>query len=335
MREVRAAAALARPARRVACARPGVARAAGRDSRQGDRVARRPTKVNERVAPTSRASSARQRLPEKLLLIHHVHPRHDPRQAEAGRWARGVAMPLNVDGFGTPAERRAKYPEFTRRPRLDPVASSCSTRRTPAWTPSQVLALRPRPQLSCTSAYAAAVLAEPGSEAPAELDQRPLRPPQPLHGRVPDLLEGHRARPGAAVRGAGSAHADATPVRLRRRDAPGAVSRSFPGPFLVGRPLRGRGGRPLPGEAREGAWRRARRRVGRRQPAPTRAREWAREDLPALVAGVLEHLRPREADRLRGALQTQPEAEPDPGASAGSKGRGGHHAGRAAHRGAG
>lgn len=103
---------------------------------------------------------------------------------------------------------------------------------------------------------------------------------------------------------------------------PGAVSRAFSGPFSSAGPYEDELGdryqvrlEKVPGGMRAAEW--AGGALRRRAPVLDAS------DIPALVAGVLEHLRPREAERLRGALQTTAEAEPNPRAAAGSKGRAG------------
>ena len=107
-----------------------------------------------------------------------------------------------------------------------------------------------------------------------------------------------------------------------RREPPGAVSRSFSGPFSSAGPYEDEVGdryqvrlEKVPGGVRAAEW--AGGSLRRRAPV------MSAEDLPALVAGLLEHLRPREAERLRGALGTEPQAESNPGAAAASKGRAG------------
>ena len=89
----------------------------------------------------------RGRLPEKLLLVH---------QFTAGmirdrdRLARhpGVALAINVDGFGDRPNKRAKYREFTRaRPRFRNGFKLFYREDTDLMRPRDVLRLRPRPDI--------------------------------------------------------------------------------------------------------------------------------------------------------------------------------------------
>lgn len=107
-----------------------------------------------------------------------------------------------------------------------------------------------------------------------------------------------------------------------RREPPGAVSRAFSGPFSAAGPYEDELGEHyqvrlerVPGGMRAAEW--AGGALRRRAPVMSAS------DLPELVAGVLEHLRPREAERLRGILAIEPRPEPDPGAAAASRGRAG------------
>ena len=107
-----------------------------------------------------------------------------------------------------------------------------------------------------------------------------------------------------------------------RRDPPGAVGRAFSGPFSSAGPYEDEVGdryqvrlEKVPGGMRAAEW--AAGSLRRRAPVVNTT------DLGALVAGVLEHLRPREADRLRAAIETQAERGHDASAVAASRGRAG------------
>src|SRR5687767_3748928 len=93
-----------------------------------------------------------------------------------------------------------------------------------------------------------------------------------------------------------------------RREPPGAVSRAFSGPFSSAGPYEDEVGdryqvrlEKVPGGLRAAEW--AGGTLRRRAPVMTAG------DLPALVAGVLEHLRAREAEPLRSALEFETQAE--------------------------
>ena len=86
-------------------------------------------------------------LPEKLLVVHQF-TRDMVRNR--GRLARrpGVPLVLDVDGFGTRAQKVAKYRELTRGVRGFPVGIKLFYREdTGLMTPRQVLRLRPEPDL--------------------------------------------------------------------------------------------------------------------------------------------------------------------------------------------
>ncbi|MCA1697587.1 MAG: hypothetical protein LC790_01245, partial [Actinobacteria bacterium] len=68
--------------------------------------------VNEVSAYLSSIVEARN-LPQKLLLVHRFTADMIENERALRRHA-GVALTVNVDGFGTPAQKRAKYREFTR-----------------------------------------------------------------------------------------------------------------------------------------------------------------------------------------------------------------------------
>jgi hypothetical protein len=106
------------------------------------------TDVN-RVSAYLAAIVKARKLPQKLLVVHEFTENMVQRK-ELLQQPPGVALTLNVDGFGTPPDKIAKYREFTR---------DTSTRRlqrgfklffhedTDLMSPRQVLRLRPRPSL--------------------------------------------------------------------------------------------------------------------------------------------------------------------------------------------
>jgi hypothetical protein len=90
------------------------------------------------------------RLPQKLLVVHRFT--HDMIRNESSlRSQRGVALIVNVDGFGTRAVKAAKYREFTRSRRLARVRANgfklFYKEDTRMMTPRGVLRLKPPPDL--------------------------------------------------------------------------------------------------------------------------------------------------------------------------------------------
>jgi hypothetical protein len=87
------------------------------------------------------------RLPEKLLVVHRFT--HDMiREEEAIRQRPGVALTINVDGFGDQPIKIAKYQEFTRPRRREPNGFKLFYEEdTNLMSPRQVLRLRPPPDL--------------------------------------------------------------------------------------------------------------------------------------------------------------------------------------------
>ncbi len=102
--------------------------------------------VNEVAAYVSRIVR-RRRLPQKLLLVH----RFTKGMIENERSLReppGVALTVNVDGFGTQAQKKAKYREFTRGRRRRHNGFKLFFREdTGLMSPRQTLRLRPPPDL--------------------------------------------------------------------------------------------------------------------------------------------------------------------------------------------
>jgi hypothetical protein len=89
----------------------------------------------------------RYRLPEKLLIVHQF-TQSMIRNKQSLRHRRGVALVLNVDGFGDQPNKIAKYREFTHpRTGFRRGFKLFYTEDTNLMTPRQVLALRPRPDL--------------------------------------------------------------------------------------------------------------------------------------------------------------------------------------------
>jgi hypothetical protein len=86
-------------------------------------------------------------LPEKLLVVHRFT--HDMiRNERALRERPGVALTINVDGFGEQAIKIAKYHEFTRpRRRKSNGFKLFYEEDTNLMTPRQVMRLRPPPDL--------------------------------------------------------------------------------------------------------------------------------------------------------------------------------------------
>jgi hypothetical protein len=103
-------------------------------------------KVNEVSAYVAKIVRERN-LPDKLLVVHMFTP-DMIRDKPMLRHHRGVDLLLNVDGFGTQAQKLAKYREFTKRPRPAPFGFKLFYEEdTGLMTPERVLKMRPRPQL--------------------------------------------------------------------------------------------------------------------------------------------------------------------------------------------
>jgi hypothetical protein len=87
------------------------------------------------------------RLPQKLLVVHQFTDSMI-RDRERLKRRRSVAIVLNVDGFGDQPNKIAKYYEFTHpRTRFNRGFKLFYREDTNLMTPSQVLGLRPRPDL--------------------------------------------------------------------------------------------------------------------------------------------------------------------------------------------
>jgi hypothetical protein len=102
--------------------------------------------VNE-VAKHLSEIVARGRLPEKLLVVHQFTPDMIERP-RALRAYPGVALTLNVDGFGDPRTKQRKYREFVRRGAPGEHGFKLFYREdTDLMSPDDVLRLRPPPAL--------------------------------------------------------------------------------------------------------------------------------------------------------------------------------------------
>ena len=84
-------------------------------------------------------------LPEKLLLVHRFTEGMIERPRALQR-SRGVALTLNVDGFGTSAQKRAKYRELVPR-HLRAGFKLFYSEDTGLMRPREVLRLRPQPDV--------------------------------------------------------------------------------------------------------------------------------------------------------------------------------------------
>lgn len=102
--------------------------------------------VNEVSAYLSRLVRQRN-LPEKLLLVHRFTADMIDNE-RALRSYPGVSLVVNVDGFGTQAQKRAKYREFTRGRARELNGFKLFYREdTGLMTPRQALRLRPSPDV--------------------------------------------------------------------------------------------------------------------------------------------------------------------------------------------
>ena len=102
--------------------------------------------VNEVSAYLSRLARARD-LPEKLLVVHRFTNDMIENEAALKRYP-GVALTVNVDGFGNRPNKRSKYREFTRGRRDRHHGFKLFYNEdTNLMQPRGVLALRPKPEL--------------------------------------------------------------------------------------------------------------------------------------------------------------------------------------------
>jgi hypothetical protein len=102
-----------------------------------------------RVSAYLSAIVREKRLPQKLLVVHQFTDDMIQRK-ELLSQPPGVALTLNVDGFGDRPNKISKYREFTRAPAARRFATGFKLfyrEDTNLMTPRQVLRLRPRPSL--------------------------------------------------------------------------------------------------------------------------------------------------------------------------------------------
>jgi hypothetical protein len=89
---------------------------------------------------------ARHKLPEKLFVVHQFTD--DMVDERALKQRDGLALVLNVDGFGNQAVKKAKYRDFTRQaPALRHGFKLFYEEDTDMMRPAEVMRLRPRPWL--------------------------------------------------------------------------------------------------------------------------------------------------------------------------------------------
>jgi hypothetical protein len=87
------------------------------------------------------------RLPQKLLVVHQFTESMIRNKQRLVRRP-GIALTINVDGVGGPADKLAKYDLFAQEsPRLHRGIKLFYTQDTGLLSPHEVLALRPRPEL--------------------------------------------------------------------------------------------------------------------------------------------------------------------------------------------
>ena len=104
------------------------------------------TKVNQIARYLSRIVR-KYKLPEKLLIVHQFTETMITNKQRLRKYP-GVALVLNVDGFGDQPNKISKYNEFTRpRTGFRNGYKLFYKEDTNLMTPRQVLALRPRPDL--------------------------------------------------------------------------------------------------------------------------------------------------------------------------------------------
>ena len=88
--------------------------------------------------------TARTRLPQKLVIVHQFTD--DMVDERALKTRDGLALVLNVDGFGNQAVKKAKYRDFTRQaPRMRHGFKLFYEEDTDMMRPAEVMRLRPRP----------------------------------------------------------------------------------------------------------------------------------------------------------------------------------------------
>jgi hypothetical protein len=111
----------------------------------GERIGSVGAGMVNRVSKLMARIGRRHRLPEKLVVVHQFTERMLQGERRL-RSRRRVALVLNADGFGTPAQKRAKYDELA--PRVDsrrPGFKLFYREDTNLMSPREVLALDPKP----------------------------------------------------------------------------------------------------------------------------------------------------------------------------------------------
>jgi hypothetical protein len=112
----------------------------------GERIGSVGASMVNRVSRLMARVARRHRLPQKLLVVHQFT--EEMLQGERRlRARRRVALVLNADGFGTPAQKRAKYRQLA--PRADsrhPGFKLFYREDTNLMAPRRVLDLEPRPR---------------------------------------------------------------------------------------------------------------------------------------------------------------------------------------------
>ena len=103
--------------------------------------------VVNRISADLEAVVRRRRLPEKLLLVHQFTNNMVRDKASLVRRP-GVALTMNVDGFGDQPNKLAKYRSFTSETRrFHDGFKLFYEEDTNLFTPRQVLRLRPPPDV--------------------------------------------------------------------------------------------------------------------------------------------------------------------------------------------
>jgi hypothetical protein len=85
-------------------------------------------------------------LPEKLLVVHQFTEAMIQSEGRL-RTPRGVALTLNSDGFGTPAQKRGRYKDLVPRGgKRHPGFKLFYSEDTNLMSPGEVMKLNPRPE---------------------------------------------------------------------------------------------------------------------------------------------------------------------------------------------
>jgi hypothetical protein len=119
----------------------------GPDGVPGERVGSADARAINRVSRLMARIVRRRRLPQKLLVVHQFT---EAMVRGEGRLEarRNVAVVMNADGFGTQAQKRAKYRQLAppRRSPLEPGVKLFYREDTDLMSPRQVLDLDPTPR---------------------------------------------------------------------------------------------------------------------------------------------------------------------------------------------